>query len=162
MQQRGNHNTDHYARLEREMLNLTLSSCSVCLGPSHRGFCFKLYNVKKNNNKLLSHLINCIFKELVVYKRLDYSQSTTSAFWSLKNKRVLIPLVFQSHDVHFLHRKKKHNTRTDGQACLYFYVLFIQMRILFAKSLKVFNSFIVVEALSFHLVIVCCCLSPTV
>lgn len=34
-----------------------------------------------NNNKLLSHLINCILKELVVYKRLDYSRSTTT-FWS--------------------------------------------------------------------------------
>lgn len=43
----GNHNTDHNARLEREMLNLTVSSCSVCLGPSHKGFCFKLYNVEK-------------------------------------------------------------------------------------------------------------------
>lgn len=31
-------------------------------------------------------------------------------------------------------------------------VLFIQMRILFAKSLKVFNSFIVVEVLSFSLI----------
>lgn len=65
----GNDNTDHNARLEREMLNLTLSSCSVCLGPSHKGFCFRLYNVEKknnNNNKLLSHLINCILKELVV------------------------------------------------------------------------------------------------
>lgn len=43
----GNHNTDHNARFGREMLNLTVSSCSVCLSPSHKGFCFKLYNVEK-------------------------------------------------------------------------------------------------------------------
>ncbi len=59
----GKDNTDHNARPEREMLTLTLSSCSVCLSPSH-GFCFRLYKVKNNNSnndyKLLSHLINCI------------------------------------------------------------------------------------------------------
>lgn len=43
----GNHNTDHSARLGREMLNLTISSCSVCLRRCHKGFCLKLYNVEK-------------------------------------------------------------------------------------------------------------------
>lgn len=77
----GNHNTDHNARLEREMLNLKQfhPALPVSVLPM-RGFCFKLYNVEKNNNnnnKLLSHLINCILKEMVVCKRLDCSQSTT-------------------------------------------------------------------------------------
>lgn len=82
----GNHNTDHIARLEREMFNLTLSSCSVCLGPSHKGFvsnCIMLKKVIVITN--LSHLINFIQKKMVVCKRLDYSQSTTSTFWSLKS-----------------------------------------------------------------------------
>lgn len=35
--------------LEREMLNLTLSSSALCVGPSQKGFCFRLYNVKKKN-----------------------------------------------------------------------------------------------------------------
>lgn len=43
----GKDNTDHNTRLEREMLSLTLSSCSVCLSPSQKGFCFRLCNVKK-------------------------------------------------------------------------------------------------------------------
>lgn len=43
----------HYrslSRSRREMFNLTLTSCSVCLSPTHNGLCFKLYNAKKKNN----------------------------------------------------------------------------------------------------------------
>lgn len=56
----------------------------------------------------------------------------------LESKEFIL-LVFHGHG-HFLHkRKKQNNVRTHVQACLLSSDLFIQKRILFAKSLKGFQ-----------------------
>lgn len=60
----GNDNTDHNARLEREMLSLTLSSCSVCLSPSYEDFLFQI--------------VKCYKKIIII---INYCHTLLTVFW---------------------------------------------------------------------------------
>lgn len=118
MQQWINPNTDHKARLEREMLNIFISY-SVCLIYTHTIFLFS----------------NCI----MLIKEINYCHILLTA--SLRRYRkdsILISLIYTILEFFYIEKNE------DGWTSMFAFVLFIQMMILFAKSLKVFNYFMVV------------------